>query len=302
MTVRRSYHFNTTNAARKDGVYFNDPCDMHFRQTGLYTAAPYGIDADSTTRLSIGDRAGYKPNSASFPVDVIGGMHKYSRVINTTPNNVTIDDLVLLVDSTGGDRVLNLPSIATFPNKILYIYKSIKANSVILTPNGADTVEGFTGTQFTIANQNMGIMLIADNAAGQWRRLQASGKGVYLGHEYPVNPNVTINSGVYQVVRSYANVALTNRDFAAMITGSGWYNNVEFARISFAIFIDGVQGPELCYWHNQQSQNHIIFAGQGLMSNTVGLHTIDIRAKRISGANNFVMDNNDFFNFDLIQY
>jgi len=302
MGIRRSYHFNTVTAGRLDGIYVNDPCDIHFRQFGVYTPAPYGIDSDASARLQLGDRVGSRPNSASFPIEIQGGFHEHVNSINTTPYNVTVDDLVILVDSTGGNLVLNLPAISTVPNKILNIYKSVRANSVILTPNGGDTIDGFTGTQFSWANPNYAVRLVADSGANVWRRLMQSAQGIYLGHEYSVNPTVTINSGTFQSVRSYSNVALSNRDFAVLMSGSGWYNNNEFARIEFALFVDGVQGPLLSWWNNSSSQNHIQYTGTGLLFNAVGLHTVEIRARRISGSNNFTMDANDFFNLDLIQY
>jgi hypothetical protein len=233
---------------------------------------------------------------------MIGGYHQQKTVVNTTPYNVTIDDTILVVDSTGGNRVINLPSIASYPGKMLYIHKTVRANTLIVTPNGGDTIDGLTAALFSWANPNYGVTLYADASANVWRRLQQSAQGIYLGHEYPVNPTITINSGSYQFVRSYANVVLTNRDFAVLMSGSGYYNNAEFAKIEFALFVDGVQGPLLSWWQNGENMKHVQFTGTGLLYNAAGNHTIDVRARRITGGNNFVMDGNDFFNFDLIQY
>lgn len=300
--VRRSYHFNTESAARRDGIYLNDPCDMHFRQNSDYATAPYGIDSDQYNVLGIGDRPGYKPNSGSLPAQIIGGLHYHHNTVNAN-TNINADHNVVYVDTTGGNVTCTLPLLSTvIDDKIIYIHKLVRNNKVIITPSGADTISGFTGVGFEFHNPNFCVKLQGDKTAGVWRIIVKTPHGIWLGHEYPVNPGIVINSALFQVCRSYPNISLSNRDFMVLLSGSGWCDNVAFAKYEFAIFVDGAQGPSICYFHNEEDTYHHPFVGQTLLYNTAGIHTVDIRARRVSGANTLTLDLNDYWNVDLIQF
>ena len=301
--VRRGYHFNTTSAARKDGIYLNDPCDLHFRQNADYPTAPYGIDSDQYNVLGLGDRLLYKPNSGSLPIEIVGGKHYY--IVEKNANyTLTIDDTVLRFDTSGGDRTLTLPLTTAFHNgKTIYVNKITSANKLIFSPSGAETISGFTGTQFYIEDPHCIVKLISDKNAGIWRIYIVASRTYNLSNEFPMSSTVTINSGSFQTVRTWSNVMLTDRYFQFFINGSGWYNNVEFTRVRFALYIDSViVAPSLCYWHNAETTKHLTFSGQCIARTTCGLHTLEVRARREAGTNAFSMDNsNDFITCDLIQ-
>lgn len=301
--IRRSYHFNTVSANRKDGIYLNDPCDIHLRKLSSYSEAPYGIDVDGNNVLGLGDRPGYKPNSGSLPIHIIGGMHYHHDTI-TTNTSVNSNHNVIYADTTSGNITITLPLLANelTDDRILFIHKPEKANTLTLTPSGTDSIESLTGTQYQITNADYGICLIGDKVSGKWRRLENTPLPIQLAQEVPLSGNVTINSATWTTVRSISNVPFSKRNFIIFLSGSGWYNSTEVAYIEFALFINGVYQAPFCRWFNMQSYHHIPFSGSVVYStNSSGLFTVEVRARRVSGGNNFTMDNNDFISFNLLK-
>jgi hypothetical protein len=159
MPIRRSYHFNTTNAARKDGIYMNDPCDLHFRVFGDYSGAPYGIDSDGYKVLGIGDRPLYKPNSASLPIHFIGGQHVRVRHISAEAT-ADVDDFCIVCELTS-NYILHLPLIATLPqdNKVFWIKGTEAGNACAITPSGTDVIDNYSSWNLFSKD---GLLLVAD--------------------------------------------------------------------------------------------------------------------------------------------
>jgi len=303
MPIRRSYHFNTVRADKKDGIYLNDPCDLHFRKLSNYAEAPYGVDVDGNNVLGLGDRTGYKTNSGSLPVQIIGGMHYHhdTVAVNTVVNN---DHNVIYANTTGGNVTITLPLLANelTDDRIIFIHKLERANTIIITPSGTDTVEGLTGTQYTVSNPDYGFSLIGDKAAGCWRRIENSSLPMWLSQEVPCSSNVTINSSTWTTIRSIVNVPFSKRDYIVFLSGSGWYNSTEIAYMEFSLFVNGVYQSPFCRWYNMQSQHHIPFSGSLVYAATAsGLYTVEVRGRRVAGGNNFTMDNNDFISFNMLK-
>lgn len=75
----------------------------------------------------------------------------FNTTISTTPYTINEVKPVFLCDSTVGDITVNLPATGKYRNKFLYIKKIVSANSVILTPQGIETIDldpTFTLTTF----------------------------------------------------------------------------------------------------------------------------------------------------------
>jgi hypothetical protein len=94
-----------------------------------------------------------------------GGSFSYTPVtVNTTPYAVVPNTgwYMYLVDATAGAITMNFPTAVG--NNAVYTVKKVdnSANTVILTPNGAETIDGLA-TQ-TIRFQNTSVDLYSDNA------------------------------------------------------------------------------------------------------------------------------------------
>jgi hypothetical protein len=94
-----------------------------------------------------------------------GGGFSYTPVaVNTTPYAVVpiTGWYMYLVDATAGNITINFPTAVG--NNAVYTVKKVdaSANTVILTPNGAETIDGLA-TQ-TIRFQNTSVDVYSDNA------------------------------------------------------------------------------------------------------------------------------------------
>jgi hypothetical protein len=94
-----------------------------------------------------------------------GGGFAYTIVnVNTTPYNIVpvTGIYVYLVDATAGSITINFPTAVG--NTALYTVKKVDAsvNTVVLDPNGAQTLDGLS-TQ-TIRFQNTSVDIYSDNA------------------------------------------------------------------------------------------------------------------------------------------
>ena len=311
MPIRRSFHFNTSPSALKnDGFLMSLYSDIHGRGTDI-TKTSYWLDQNRgggspIDILEIGDKIGYKTNSVqSLPVSIVGGLGMPVTGLSTTPYIPTLDDSVLVFDTTAANITVNLPALSSVqPGKMLTIFKKVPANSVFINPYAGDTIDGFT-TGYYLANTGESVSIIADQSTNTWRRYITPARGIYLNHEYGMSPTVTISSSSFQTVRSWSTVFLTAKDFMVVSNGSGWSDSTSVVVIEFVIFVDGNQGPVLGWLDTQQSEYHVNFKLSGLLSNqSPGLHTVTLSARRkISvGGTNWTMDSNDFLNFDLIQF
>lgn len=293
MGIRRTYQFNTEGAGRKDGVYFNDPCDLHFRQNGLYDAAPYGIDADSTTFLSIGDRPGYKPNSASFPVDFIGGIKKRFRIVTGTvaPN---IDDYAILCNTTGGGVTINLPAISTVVRNVYFISNIGNlggTNLVTINRSGSDTIQGATAFYLSAGT---GVYLIADNTSNAWQIISARPRlqEIYKNLAGPIATTtsasyvtlVTSGSIFFRGVPTLFIMSTSCRDVAG---ADEWW------KIDYALRFDSGSDKGIGGLTNNHREQHEHTTVSALLVPPVGSHTVSVRWKRYTGGGTITMDIND---------
>ena len=59
------------------------------------------------------------------------------------PYTIVAADTLILASASGGGVVVNLPSAAAFPGRILDVLKTDNTNNnVSVTPNGTDTIQG----------------------------------------------------------------------------------------------------------------------------------------------------------------
>ena len=87
------------------------------------------------------------------------------QTVNTTPITLDANYEIVLVDATGGARVLNLPAVATNKGR-MFQFKKIDAtgNNVSITPNGAELVEG-VNAPLILSVPNETVSLICDGTA-----------------------------------------------------------------------------------------------------------------------------------------
>lgn len=296
MGIRRSYHFNAPGAGRKDGIYINDPCDLHFRQSGIYAGAPYGLDSDASTRLQIGDRAGgSRPNSASLPVEIVGGFHFSHKdvVFADSPYTPTADDLFLVVDTTGGNITINLPSIATYPGKYIKIKKIVAANSVTINRAGSDTIEG-TETAVVITSQNKSYTLYAESSSSTWRQVENdfNRKSIYYNSDLATSTT----SGSYVTMASTGSEFFSGRPVIFFWNGSMALVNGSdvLAEIGLALQVDSGADTTIGLWTTNKANAHSSFGVTGIVIPTRGNHTINMRWRRNTATGTPTIDTYDF--------
>lgn len=83
----------------------------------------------------------------------------------TASYTATVDDDAILVDASGGARVISLPLVATVPGKEFYIAKSDSStNTVTIDPSGSETIQLIGGSVVTT---------VATDVQGNAMRIQA---------------------------------------------------------------------------------------------------------------------------------
>lgn len=85
-------------------------------------------------------------------------------VVTTTPVTATLNS-VMLVNATGGNRTINLPTAVGNLGAQLIVKKTDSSvNTVTITPNGAEKID--EGTSFLLSLQNEVVTLKSDGV--QW--------------------------------------------------------------------------------------------------------------------------------------
>jgi hypothetical protein len=66
-----------------------------------------------------------------------------AKITSVAINHLAGDESVVLMDASGGARIVTLPAAATCTNRVYYIKKvDTSNNTVTVTPNGAETIDG----------------------------------------------------------------------------------------------------------------------------------------------------------------
>lgn len=126
----------------------------------------YGINFIEGANINIVVAGNLTTNQTDVTISSAGGgSFSYTPVaVNTTPYAVVPNTgwYMYLVDATAGAITMNFPTAVG--NNAVYTVKKVdnSANTVILTPNGAETIDGLA-TQ-TIRFQNTSVDLYSDNA------------------------------------------------------------------------------------------------------------------------------------------
>lgn len=77
---------------------------------------------------------------------------------------LTLDDAVVLVDTTGGAVTVDLPAAASALNKVFYIKKIAGANDVTVDANGAELIDD--STTYVISVLFESVTIVSDGT--QW--------------------------------------------------------------------------------------------------------------------------------------
>lgn len=129
-------------------------------------------DFDFLDLVKTGDlQVTYNTNPVVIPITPDSGTSlPYSPITNnsvsvsTTPYNATVTDGIILVDSTVGDIVINLPSAATVKGLIMYIKKiDNSSNYVIIYPFSPETIDGDVGAATKMQNDILKIQSDGSN-------------------------------------------------------------------------------------------------------------------------------------------
>lgn len=153
--------------------------DTTYTTVGDNDPIPYFFDSTAGNFYSkvTGDLLlGYQIDRYNFFVqDIRGGASSYTEaIVTTSPFNATTEN-VLLVNATGGARLVNLAPAASRAQKLLFIKKTdATSNGVTVDANGAETIDG--ATTRTLALQNDFLILYSDGTT--WRIFGMTVNGV----------------------------------------------------------------------------------------------------------------------------
>lgn len=127
----------------------------------------YGINFIEGANININVAQNLPTNQLDVTISALGGGGGFSYTtvaVNTTPYAVVpiTGWYMYLVDATAGNITINFPTAVG--NNAVYTVKKVdaSANTVILTPNGAETIDGLA-TQ-TIRFQNTSVDIYSNNA------------------------------------------------------------------------------------------------------------------------------------------
>ena len=86
-----------------------------------------------------------------------------TRTVTTTPVTLDQDDRTVLVDSSGGNRTVNLPAAGAARYQVYTIKKIAAANTVTIDPSGAELIEG--ATTLGLVNDDDSVVIQSDGTA-----------------------------------------------------------------------------------------------------------------------------------------
>lgn len=126
--------------------------------------------------MSVIEHAGIAPSSNVFTqllsaiqnivaVESLGHLRVRRTAIDTTFNSVS--DTMILVDTSGGNRIITGPALAdVLPGRLIYIKKKgADANTVTFTPQGGALIDGEADATITLDNEVLPIAVNEDATA-----------------------------------------------------------------------------------------------------------------------------------------
>lgn len=286
MPVRQSYQFSAPSGSN-GGLVMGDPVDTKFFNVGN-TVLKWGLDSDFTGRLRLGGSVA-GPGAQSLPVVPYGGFGAVGRTV-TGIVAVTVDDYVIRCNTSGGNVTLNLPAAASMRDQFLDLYKVDTANLVNVVANGAELISGL-GT-FTFGEYQVPIR-IRSNGAG-WDVLTPYARPGLLIDNFA--PAYSTASAVISTVQSVANVYFSGRPTMFFLSASGRKSTGAGGLMvaTFFIQIDAGADNSVCDWTTNLFDNHQATSGVVILTPSQGLHTVNLRANRSTGADTFALDGSDF--------
>jgi len=79
-----------------------------------------------------------------------GFLFSVKRLTSTdSPYTMNVNDSILICDTTGGSITINLLPAQEWEEKTLIVKKIIAANTVTVTPNGSETIDGAASSPIT---------------------------------------------------------------------------------------------------------------------------------------------------------
>lgn len=103
------------------------------------------------------------------PSYVIGTSKRITAAMS--PYTVLTTDTVLLCDTSGGAITLQLPTIASVGDRIIFAKLDIGTNAVTILPNGAQTIDGFSSYVISILNESVALQASLATPATVWQAL-----------------------------------------------------------------------------------------------------------------------------------
>ena len=73
---------------------------------------------------------------------IVDGLIQDYTNVSTTPYTEVATDVNILVDSSGGNRTINLRGAINSDGRVLHIIKTAPANTVVIDPFGSETING----------------------------------------------------------------------------------------------------------------------------------------------------------------
>jgi hypothetical protein len=297
MSVRRSYHFNTNSSDRRDGLFYGSTTDHHFRGTG-YSDIPYGIDRSGNNYLDIGDYSGYKSNSSSLPIRIAGGFGHRIRILSAS-GNATVDDGVVLMDTSAATLSLTLPQASSVPFAVLYI-ENIGANPAQILASGSDTIDGETQKDLHY-RENDSVMIVADALNNTWRVISSKPKVFQLINNFA--PIASTTSSSYSTLYTSSSYRFSGHPLIMFFSGSFRDSNAsaEFYAAEFAFRFDSGTDYIIARGAGNINYNHQAVSGHILITPSAGTHTVSLRWRRASGSGTMDIDTNDFLQLHSMQ-
>ena len=139
--------------------------------TSLATAQTEGVFTGNrnfvVTESGAADFNFYSNNEGFDGSTIIGAdsvvENNNTRTVTTTPVTLDRNDKEVLVDSSGGNRVVNLPAAAAVKYHVYTIKKIDAANTVTIDASGAETIDG--ATTVVLSNDDDVITIISNGTA-----------------------------------------------------------------------------------------------------------------------------------------